>query len=94
MGVGVDEAGAHHEPRAVDDPGGWLGDLADGTDTAVADADVANETGTTGSIDDGRAVDAYIENSVVQHLCPLADAPERHDSYDEEPPASKFPPSP
>jgi hypothetical protein len=68
VGVRVDEAWAHDEPGSVDDPRGRVGDLADRGDATLADPDVADEARTTGSVDDGRAVDAYVEHVIPSQM--------------------------
>jgi hypothetical protein len=63
VGVGVDEAGRDDLAGRVDDLGRVLGDVADGDDAAVTNADVGAPRGRAGAVDHRAAADHDVEHA-------------------------------
>jgi hypothetical protein len=65
MGMEINKARGNNAPFGVDRLGGLFGDVADSDDAPVTNTNVGTESFTTGSVDNGSALDQKIE-----HLSP------------------------
>src|SRR3954451_3341439 len=72
VAVRVDEAGAHHLARRIDDPGcrGSLAEAADLDDVSSLDRDVTEEGRATGPVGDPAVADQGVEHDLITSCRP------------------------
>ena len=65
VGVGVDDSRSHHQTGGIELGGGLFGDLADGHDLSVTDADVGAATRSSGAVHYQTVANGVIEHGEV-----------------------------